>query len=254
MKAIILSAGQGSRLLPLTNDRPKCLLPVGEKSVLDWQVSALNACGVDDILVVTGFRADLVDADIQHISRPNMTLRTAFNPFFKAADNLATCWLVRHEMDQDFVIINGDTLFEPAIFQRLMEKASCAVNVTIDQSQEVYDADDMKVSLNGDKVSAISKMLPPERTHAESIGMILFQGDGPALFRQELEATMRSGDGLNAWYLQAISRLSEEADVGAVPITGLEWGEIDVATDLEAARKMVSGWDIPDTPQLRVVR
>ena len=55
MKALILSAGQGSRLLPLTADRPKCLLPVGSCSVLEWQIRHLEACGISEVVVVVGF-------------------------------------------------------------------------------------------------------------------------------------------------------------------------------------------------------
>lgn len=245
MKAIILSAGQGSRLLPLTSDRPKCLLPVGARTVLEWQIHALAQNGIRDIAVVTGFKAELVDAALSAYAHAEQSVETIFNPFYKVADNLASCWLARAHMHGDFVVINGDTLFEPQILARLLKQstdgAALPICVTIDR-KSAYDTDDMKVCIANGSVREIGKTLPPERTQAESIGMIAFRGTGPRQFIAELDRTMRAGEGLNAWYLQAISRLAGQGHVGAVSIEGMEWAEIDVATDLERAAGLAHGW------------
>src|SRR4051812_14747493 len=96
-KAIILSAGKGSRLLPLTEDRPKCLIELSGRSLLEWQIDALKANGVGEIVVVTGFRDDLVDAVVAR----HPGTRTLFNPFYHVADNLGSVWLARAEFDRD---------------------------------------------------------------------------------------------------------------------------------------------------------
>ena len=112
-KAIILSAGQGSRLLPLTENMPKCLLALGSRNMLEWQLRGLAAAGVGEAVVVTGFRAELVERALEQITPPQMRVRTLFNPFYKVADNLASCWMVRGELNGPSLILNGDTLFEP---------------------------------------------------------------------------------------------------------------------------------------------
>src|SRR6202008_1504587 len=117
MKAVILSAGQGSRLLPLTEGRPKCLLPLGtgggQRTLIEWQIWALTQNGVDDIAVVTGYHAPDVTALLNKQAGANLAIRTVYNPFYKLADNLASCWMARAEMDRDFIILNGDTVIEP---------------------------------------------------------------------------------------------------------------------------------------------
>ena len=102
MKAVILSAGQGSRLLPLTAERPKCLLPLGPKSLIEWQVDILSRGGVDEIVVVVGFRAALVEDALAKLARKGLRIRTLLNPFYNVADNLGSCWLARQEMAGDF--------------------------------------------------------------------------------------------------------------------------------------------------------
>ena len=76
-KAVILSAGKGSRLLPLTAERPKCLIELNGRSLLEWQLDALREAGVAEVVVVTGFRDDLVDA----VAARREGVRTLFNPF-----------------------------------------------------------------------------------------------------------------------------------------------------------------------------
>ena len=241
-RAIILSAGQGSRLLPHTERMPKCLLDLGGRSMLEWQLRALDAVGIRETVVVTGFLPGLVDAELMRHTPPRMRVRTLYNPFYKLADNLASCWMARAELNGPCLLINGDTLFEPAIAARLMAAPGAPITVTIDRKPG-YDADDMKVETEGDRLRAIGKRLAPEQVNGESIGFLRFEAEGAALFVEELERTMRTPEGPGLWYLSAIHRLAQGgADVRALSIEGLEWGELDYPADLERARSLAAGW------------
>ncbi|MGH6931047.1 MAG: NTP transferase domain-containing protein [Dongiaceae bacterium] len=241
MKAVILSAGQGSRLLPLTADRPKCLLPLDGKTLIEWQIAILRQCGVSEIVVVVGFRAAMVEELLARLGGPDLAIRTVFNPFYGVADNLGSCWLARHEMDRDFLIVNGDTLFEAEVPRRLLASQSAPITVTIDRKSS-YDADDMKVRLDGSRLLEIGKMLPPDRINGESIGLLLFRGEGPGLFREAVERAMRSHEGLTWWYLKVIGQLAKSHPVETLSIAGLGWGEVDYPADLMRAQKLVAGW------------
>ena len=240
-KAIILSAGQGSRLLPLTADRPKCLIDFSGKSLLAWQIGSLVASGIEEIAVVTGFHDAKVDAALAALDYPGVTIRTRFNPFFKVADNLGSCWIAREEMDRDFIILNGDTLVSPEIVARLIAGAKAPITVTIDV-KDSYDLDDMKVQRDGDRLLQIGKRLEPHETNAESIGMLAFTGKGPAIFRAQVEAMMRTPEGVLNWYLKAIHALAPSGVVGTVSIEGLGWAEVDFPEDLPIARALTDGW------------
>lgn len=241
MRAIILSAGQGSRLLPLTADRPKCLVALGRRSFIDWQVRQLEVGGVRDIVVVTGFRAEEVEAELARIAHGNLAIRTVFNPFYGVADNLGSCWLARAEMDRDFIILNGDTLFESAVLERLLASPAAPITVTIDKKPR-YDADDMKVRLDGTRLLDIGKTLPPEESHAESIGLLLFRGGGPRAFAEAADRALRGPEGLKWWYLRVIGELARQKIVSTLSIEGLEWGEMDYPQDLERLQKLTERW------------
>jgi choline kinase len=235
---VILSAGKGSRLLPLTADRPKCLIELGGKTLLDWQLDALQAGGIADIVVVTGFRDRLVDA----VAARRTGVRTLFNPFYHVADNLGSVWMARAEFDRDLLLLNGDTLVSPPLLARVLDAAAGPIAVTIDEKAD-YDSDDMKVLRDGDRLLRIGKALEPGRYNAESIGLLAFRGDGPRLFIEEVERMMRSSEGTRRWYLRAIDALAQAgADVRTVSIRGEEWQEVDFPEDVEKAEALTARW------------
>jgi L-glutamine-phosphate cytidylyltransferase len=238
MKAIILSAGQGSRLLPHTEATPKCLLSLGGETILGHQVRELAAAGVRRIVVVTGFRAVAVEAELERLRRSGLSLSSVFNPFYGVADNLGSCWMARAEMECEFVLVNGDTLFERAIPDRLLATAAAyPVTLTIDR-KESYDSDDMKVALDGHRLVEVGKRLDSDRVDGESIGMSLYRGRGPRLFTEVLDSFMRTGAGIRSWYLKAVDALAQRGAVGTVSIDGLRWGEVDFPHDLARARRL----------------
>lgn len=242
-KAIILSAGQGSRLLPLTRDVPKCMIDFNGRSLISWQVAALVANGVTDIVVVTGFRTERVeDHALQLYRETGARIRTLFNPFFQVADNLGTCWIAREEMDRDFIILNGDTIVSDEIVGKLIAQAQDAITVTVDVKAD-YDDDDMKVNRDASgRLHAIGKRLLPPDTNAESIGMLAFQGEGPAIFRNQIDQMMRTPEGVERWYLRAIDIIAKGNRVGTVSIEGLDWQEVDFPRDVEAAKALTARW------------
>jgi L-glutamine-phosphate cytidylyltransferase len=232
LKAIILSAGRGSRLLPMTESKPKCLLEFCGRTVLRHQLEMLNRAGVAQATVVTGFMPALVEAEVA-AWRGQMRAETLFNPFFQIADNLASCWMARAEMMAPFLLVNGDTLFDRALIDCVMQAERHPVTVTVDR-KDSYDDDDMKVSLDGERLRAIGKRLPLADTDAESIGMLKFSEDGAARFREKLEQMMRTQDGISAWFLKAIDMMARSGgDVGTCSIEGNLWCELDTREDFE---------------------
>ena len=237
MRAIILSAGRGSRLLPLTAARPKCLLEVaGGLSVIRHQINALARGGIEDVTVITGFLPSAVEEDVARVE--GIAVRTLFNPFYQIADNLASCWMARGAMDRDFLLINGDTLFEDALLEDVLAAPPAAVSVTIDKKPS-YDEDDMKVTLRGTQLVGIGKTLNHAATDAESIGMLRFMGDGPQVFTDQLDAMMRGPDGVRSWFLKAIDGLAKAGiTVETCFIEGRAWSELDTPEDYETVRAL----------------
>ena len=240
MKAIILSAGQGKRLLPLTEKLPKCALPVVGRSALEWQLHEIAHCDIDDVVVVTGFGADAVDDIVAR--QTDKAVRTLHNPFFAQCDNLGTCWVARVEMDQPFVIMNGDTMFEAAVLRKLLDSGSELPITLVTDNKVDYDDDDMKVIAEEGRLQRVSKQLDRSAVTGESIGMMAFRNDGPLEFSRKVEHLMRYGQGIKQWYLSAIDELAQAGLVGTCAIDGLSWCEIDDHADLDHAATVIGSW------------
>jgi choline kinase len=240
MKAIILSAGQGRRLLPLTERLPKCMLPVQGRPLIAWQLDALLRCGIQEIAVVVGYGADAVEAGLAAFGRPQQ-IRALYNPFFATTDNLVSCWVARGEMQGEFLILNGDTLFETAALERLLSAPEHPVTLAV-SCKNRYDEDDMKVIREGDRLLQVGKKLPLNRVDAESIGMMTFRGEGPRLFREAIDRAMRTPDALKQWYLSLIDTLARSGVVYTQQVSAQGWAEVDSAADLERAATPGSPW------------
>jgi choline kinase len=241
MKAIILSAGQGSRLGHLVDDRPKCLIDFNGRSLLDRQLDTLEANGVHEAVVVTGFHDELVNQAIERRSG-GPKVRTIFNPFYKVADNTGSLYMAREELSGDCLVWNGDTLVSRALMSKVVGNDRQGICVTIDRKDEGYDDDDMKVVEDGGRLKAIGKRIS-EGVNAESIGLLAFRGGGAEQFREAIEGAMRTSEGTTIWYLRVINQIAQSADVWTLDIKGEEWGEVDFPPDVEAAQELTARWD-----------
>ncbi len=242
MRVIILAAGQGKRLLPLTAEVPKALLDIGGKTLIERQVEAFAENGLKDFVVVTGYGADKMEAALRDIAkRLSVSISTIYNPFYAVADNLASCWLARSFMDRDFIQVNGDNVFRADLVALLLKPFSQSIAVAINR-KDTFDADDMKVMLDGPRLTEVGKTLPVDTVDAEAIGFYLFRSEGAQHYVNELELAMRDPQGLKRWFPSAVGSLAKKVPIGVVEITGLRWSEVDFPVDLQQARQLVSSW------------
>lgn len=241
VKAVILSAGQGKRLLPLTEELPKCLLPVGpDTTVLGWQLDQLAAAGIEDAVVVTGFQGARVTAELRR-PRRGLAVRSLANTLYAEADNLSSVWAARDDMRGEVLLLNGDTLFRAEVVRRLVAAPAAPLRVAISR-KAAYDADDMKVRLDGDRLAAVGKNLDAARVDGESIGMMLFREPGTARFRDAAARAFAAESGRRVWYLSVIDALAKEMAIAVAEVPQDAWCEVDYPVDLRHAREAVARW------------
>ena len=240
MRAIILSAGQGRRLFPVTRELPKCLVPVdGERSVLEVQLRTLAAHGVREAVVMGGYGIEKVERFAASHGIAGLTVRVRYNPFFDQADNLITAWLASRDFEGDCILLNGDTLFEDEVAARLIAAPPSPLTIVVNVKPG-YDDDDMKVRVEGGLVRAIGKDLDAGTASGEAIGMTLLRGEGAAAIREAFEQLVRRFGQQRAYYTTAIGELARRGLVRPCSMQGLWWGEIDSLEDLESVRKALA--------------
>jgi choline kinase len=226
-KAIILAAGAGNRLRPLTADRPKCLLEVGGRTILDRQLHDLRQCGVTDVIVVVGYCSDQIR------NRYGDGLRYITNERYEQTNSLFSLWLAREELVSGALILNSDVLAPRRLFERLL--TSPAPDAILVELGSAFEPEDMKVRLNGRRVVDFGKDLPKEQSHAHNVGVAKFSIDGGRHLRECLERLITMGHE-NDWAPGAFREFATRWPLIAVDTDGLPWIEIDFVEDLTRAR------------------
>ena len=229
MKAILLAAGQGSRLLPLTLDAPKCLVPVGGRAILDHQLDACAAAGIEAAVVVGGYRIEQV---AEHLATRNGSIATSlvFNPFWAAASSIGSVWAAREFLRGPFALMNGDTLFDPAVVAHAVADQRRGVRLVVDRLGKA-EPDDMLVEVADDRVRGVGKDLGAERATHRSLGLILSAGGGA--YADALRAVIGAEQGIHAFHHAVVDRLASVDACGAIEVPqGAHWQEIDRPEDI----------------------
>ncbi|MBC8192085.1 MAG: phosphocholine cytidylyltransferase family protein [Candidatus Marinimicrobia bacterium] len=239
MKAIIIAAGTGRRLYPITKDIPKSLVDVGQGiTLLETQLHSLKECGIKDIVMIIGYRADQIESKLKEYGS-DFNIEIVYNPFFESSNNLVSVWMARHCFSNEFITINGDDIFDVSVIRELMKSAYPITMVTDIKIQ--YDEDDMKIISADGLVKRVSKKVPVEEANGESVGIIKFCGSGPGIYRDMLESMVRDPENLNVFYLKAIQNIIDAGHkVHFSQCDPTDWGEIDFHPDLEMIRAYVS--------------
>jgi len=234
--AVVLAAGQGTRLLPLTADTPKCLLDVGGRPLLDRLLAALAAAGLTRAVVVTGHRADRVDAFLAG-TPPPLHVSTVRNAAYAATNNAASLAAARLAIGaESFVLCDGDVIFSDSPLPALLAAAE-PCTLIVDRGASLAD-EEMKVQVAASGlITQLSKRLDPASCIGESIGVQKL--GGPALPRlwDEVEAVVRA-DAAAAYYEDVFQRLIDSGvRFGTSDVATNGWMEIDDRADLDAARR-----------------
>lgn len=243
MKIIILAAGIGTRALPLTRNTPKSLLDIGQGvTLLEKQLENIEKSGVvDEVILVVGHLAEQVEAKIKFFKDRKLKISTVYNPFYDSSNNLISLWFASPKMDDDFMITNGDNIFEPDVFEELSTKHNNGIFLTV-SNKEKYNEDDMKVILEDCVVSRVSKEIKNEDAHCESVGLALIKGERHRkIFRDHLEGLVRDKRYLSKFWLETFNAM-HTSGITIMPfeINGKEkWREVDFHLDLEEARKLL---------------
>lgn len=233
-QAVILAAGVGSRLRPLTDRRPKAALPLGGQPLVAHALESLAACGVSSAVVVAGYAREALLEALPRV--PGLRVTVVDNPEYARTNTLASLVCAAPALDDgDVFLLDGDVMFEREVLVRLRGPGT---RLAVDRATPL-DADAVKVALVRERIVAIGKELPDGvRGVAESIGIAKIAGAiVPSLFA--VGHGLLAAGASQAYYEAAFERLIATGTAfDAADVTGLRWVEIDDHEDLARARAL----------------
>jgi len=239
MIGMVLAAGAGRRLHPLTEALPKTLLEIdGETTILDVALANLRTAGAREVVVITGVAAERIDeraADLQR--RHDVRLELVYNDRAEEWNNCYSLWLAREAFSQGVLLVNGDTVHPPSVQRALLGARGADLVLALDRDKPLGD-EEMKVQLGPDgRVRRINKAIVAADAHGEYIGVTLIEPGAAAPLADALEATWRRDPSL--YYEDGFQELVDRGgSVGGAAIGAVDWVEVDDHSDLARAREI----------------
>ena len=243
-KAIIIAAGVDTRLMPLTEDKPKCMLDVNGKTILQRQIEIFKQCGIDDVVVVRGYKK-------KSINYPG--LRYYYNPNYRTNHVLGSLFSAETEMDDEFIAAYSDILFTASAVENLLKSAAdiCLCVDTgwqsryVDRHQHPIEEAE-KVVLQDGRVVKIGKSINPNEAHGEFVGLAKFSKTGAEIFQSNYKIAEKLFSNKpfheapvfrRAYFTDMIQELIDRGFVIDYVDVGGSWVEIDTHEDLQKAKK-----------------
>lgn len=226
-QAVILAAGSGSRL---GTDVPKCLSDLGGRPLIEHQLDALRSAGVESVVIVVGFRHELVR------ERVGDAARFVLNQRYADTNSLYSFLMARELVSGSAFVLNADVFFDVRILSRLQAVDGCALAY---DSASGTDPEHMKVRALDGALVEMRKDLPREQCDGENVGVL-------RLHHAAVEDAFAAASGIihfqglqRAWVASAINRIAWHRRFTCVDVAGLPWVEIDYPEDLRRARSQV---------------
>lgn len=233
MKALILAAGLGSRLRPLTDKIPKCMVKVNGVSIIDKQIMNLKMNGIKDIYVITGYKREVLEKNLVE-NYSDLNINIIANDKYDKTNNMYSLYLSKEYLyDSEFIMMNSDVFFEEDVIKDLANKNY--ENLIVCEKGN-YNEESMKIVVNDEVVNKISKQINKEDAYGTSIDVYKFGADASKKLYDIIYDYLYVKKDLNSWSEVAINDLLKISDFKALD-TKCKWMEIDNHEDLAVAEK-----------------
>jgi len=243
MIGVILAAGMAKRLRPLTDTKPKCLLEVDGRTLLERTVDAMRQTGIAEFVVVTGYRGDMIRdfLTVQYTAVPQQSPVFHFlhNSDYEHNNNIYSLWMAGQEVrGREFLLMDSDILCDPAAVARIAQEPESALAVNRHECGE----EEMKVVVDGDMhITEISKTCRPEDAMGESVGIEKMTADYSEALYRELDQMILQEGLIDIFYERAFERLIPQGHTFRVVDTTAYFSyEIDTPEDYQRAQALAA--------------
>jgi len=235
IKAIILAAGQGTRLNDLTREIPKCLVRIGQKKIIDYQLDALIENNIRDVVIVVGHKKEKLISYIINSNYSNlMNISFVDNEIYSRTNSCYSLWVAKDHIKDGYVHLNSDLIFHPGLLKDLLRQNSSGMVVDHVRTNE----DDMvKGKIKNNCIVKISKTADVDNPDCIIVGPVYFSKSDVSYFIDELNKEINNGDITNACYL-LFDKILDRINCKPVFANGLFWKEIDTLNDINYVEKI----------------
>ena len=231
MQGVILAAGRGTRMGDM--DIPKCLLKIGNLSLIQYQLSCFRQLGIDDVMIITGYNEHMIK---EHLVTERLDIKYEFNENFDSTNNLYSLFKAKNFVKDDFICLHADLLFHRKILKKCYEHAA-DICLVVEKNTR---SETLRVKIENGKILQINKTMPINSADGNFIGMVKFRkAIHKALFDEMSEYIEQQNR--DAYFVAAIEKMIEKGiSTEFVETENLPWIDIDEKAEFESAKKTFS--------------
>ena len=237
MIGVILAAGMAKRLRPLTDACPKCLLKIGERTLLQRTVDAMIAAGIQELVVVTGYRAEMI-RDFLTKQYPSLNIHFIHNGDYEHNNNIFSLWMTRPYTDgKEFLLSDSDILFNPQLIRAVLAEEGNTLALNRHECGE----EEIKVIVDSEnRIMELSKTCSIEQAIGESVGFEKMTASYSTALFKELEQMIEREGLIDVFYERAFERLIPQGHTfRTVDTTRFFSIELDTPEDFENAKQLI---------------
>lgn len=237
MIGVILAAGMAKRLRPLTDTKPKCLLKVGDRTLLERTIDAMVATGITELVVVTGYRGEMIREWI-NTHRPTLKWTFIDNADYEHNNNIYSLWLAGQVVrGQEFLLMDSDILCDPKAVAEVARQQEPALALNRHELGE----EEMKIVVDQDnRITEISKTCRVEDAVGESVGIEKMTAAYSEALYRELDQMIEKEGLIDIFYERAFERLIPQGHTFKVVDTTRFFSyELDTPEDFERATALL---------------
>lgn len=233
MKAIILASGIGKRLQPLTNEIPKSMVKLNDKTLIEWQIDNLANCKIKDIVITTG----IFEEKFKHFINKNyddLKITYINNPQYDTTNYIYSLWLTKNQIDDDIILLHGDLIFDKKLLKKLINKKG---NFVLVNKETKLPKKDFKAVIKNDRVNKIGVDFFTDES-CLSMPLYKFLKDDFLIWIDEIEKEIKNGN-LHIYAEDAFNNISDQIKLKPLYYKEELCMEIDTMDDLNIARKKI---------------
>jgi len=235
-----MAAGIGKRLHALNIKKPKCLISIGNTTLIRRSVDLLVSKGISDITVIVGYKPDLIRNELNNDAAYFENLN------FKTTNSIRSLWYAKDLLEGDILLLNGDLYYEHEILDHIINQTNPVVMLA-DSTR--IDKADYRFGFSGNQINRFGKHLTNQETDGEYVGIVRIDQSFIKMFKQNLEAMIAAGKN-NIWWEDVLySFIEKQIPIHYFDIAGIFWSEVDTLQDYNYLQNWIKSQDTPGTPR-----
>lgn len=239
MKVVFLLAGIGKRMGELTKDKPKCLIKLNGKPLLEHLLEKFIANDIKDYIFITGHKKENIIEFVNNKFKNTVNVTVVYNKKFKEANNMYSMWCAKDKLDgREFILCNGDVIIGKQIVKKLLGSPKKSA-IMLDTLNKAKDIDSPKTIIKNEYIIDVGRHIPIEKNGGYAMGLYKFSAELSTAYFNEIDKMLKDNN-YDAGFHDPLITLFKKYNVSYVSIGRLSWTDIDKPEDIPNAEKVLN--------------